>query len=108
MNKWSIYAAALILINAVSRAYAQSITLPNPLGTDSLTNVVNKVTNGLLMVATPIVGIMVLIGGFRIMTAQGNKEHVEEGKKIITNAAIGFAIILLAKSVVVIIRQLLG
>lgn len=44
--------------------------------------------------------IMILIGGFRWMTAGGNEEKVETAKKILTAAIIGLIIVLLAWAIV--------
>jgi hypothetical protein len=51
---------------------------------------------------------MVMIGGFTILTAGDNPEKVNSGKRIITWAVVGFAIILMAGGVISLIGQLLG
>ena len=62
----------------------------------------------LLDIATPIVAIMVVIGAIQIMTAAGNSEKISQGKKTITYAVLGFAVLLLATSVVPILKSLLS
>jgi hypothetical protein len=43
--------------------------------------------------------LLLLYGGYTWMTAAGNEENIDKAKKIITNAAIGLAIILLSFSI---------
>jgi len=50
----------------------------------------------------------VLIGGFQMITAAGNAEKFSSGRKTILYAAIGFAVVLAAKAVVVLIKNILG
>lgn len=83
-------------------------TIPNPLNCDTLQDCVSKVIRGLLLLATPIVAVMVIWGGFQILTAGGDPEKFSTGKKTILYAAVGFAVILLAQGVVFIIQDVLG
>ncbi len=82
------------------------ITLPNPLACGDIPCVVGKIINILFDISIPIVAIMVLIGGFQILTAGGNEEKFKLGRKTILYAAIGFGVILIANSVVTIIQNL--
>ncbi len=84
----------------------QSFTLPNPLanlrctsGATGFACVVEKLADFLIIIGGPLVGIMVLIGGFYMVTAAGNPEKFSTGKKTILYAAVGFVVILLAKGV---------
>ncbi|MFH1534374.1 MAG: hypothetical protein ABIF80_00130, partial [Patescibacteria group bacterium] len=45
--------------------------------------------------------IMILIGGFKWMTAGGNEEKIESAKKLLTSAIIGLVIVLLAWAIVI-------
>jgi len=93
------------------RAQAQTTgggTLQNPLGNTTFEGVVQKIITGLLQIATPIVAIMVIVGGFMIMTAGGNSEKVKKGRDVVLYAVIGFAVILFAQAVVFILKDLLG
>jgi Type IV secretion system pilin len=68
--------------------------------------VLEKVLGLLLTIATPIVAIMVVIGGLQIMLGGSSPEKITSGKKTILYAVIGFAVILLASSVVPILTSL--
>jgi hypothetical protein len=104
-----MYALALAFASFALEAGAtdSDITLTNPLGSLTTGGLIERISTAVITIATPIVGIMVLIGGFKIMTAQGKAESIDEGRKIIQNAAIGFAIILLAKFTVDIVQSIL-
>lgn len=91
-------------------AYAATgdIGLKGPLDGVTFGDVVKKITEGLGQVAIPIVAIMVIVGGFMIMTAGGKSEKVTTGRNVILYAVIGYAVILLASVVVDILQNLLG
>lgn len=117
-----IFFGTLLLVSGVSTAMAQNInpappniqpgggqiTLSNPLGSQSFADVVVKIWGALFTLSIPIVSIMVMVGGYYILTAAGNEENLRKGRQTITYAAIGFAVILLAGGVVNLIRSLFG
>lgn len=84
-----------------------SICLTNPLGseTNSISDLLGKIITYLYQIAGPILGIFVIIGGFQMLTAQDNETKFAKGKKTITYAAIGFAVILIADGVNIIIKS---
>ncbi len=86
----------------------EQITLANPLGSQSLADIVSSILAALFTLSIPIVSIMVMVGGYYILTAAGNEENLKKGRQAITYAVIGFAVILLANGVVSLIRQLLS
>lgn len=87
---------------------ATSFDVPNPLQSDSLLELINSVINVLIILAAPITVIMVVYAGFLYVTSAGNEEKVKTANKTIAYAAIGFAILLISKSVVVIVEDVLG
>jgi hypothetical protein len=90
---------------SVAAAGQQPLTLPNPLGCGSLGCATNSIINLIYTVAVPLCAIMVLIGGFQIMTSSGNPEKLSQGRSTILWAAGGFAVILLAKGVAGLVRS---
>ena len=92
-----------------------SITLANPLSCTSTTNssgapifcLLEKILLFLYNLAIPITVIMVLVGGFQILTAAGDPEKFSTGRKTILYAAGGFAVVVLANSVIAIIQSIL-
>ena len=90
-----------------SVAFAQ-VTLANPLAATDLNGVLANVNVFLLMIAAPLCGIMVVWGGFQMMTAGGNPEKFSEGRKTLLYAAIGFAVVIFASSVTPLIKSIFG
>jgi hypothetical protein len=100
----------LFLIQGVNTVFAQgssgNITLTNPLsGCSDLTCPATAVANFLFTIAIPICGIVILIGGFQMMTAAGDPEKFSKGKKTLLYAVIGFFVILIAGSVATLIKN---
>lgn len=87
---------------------AGGITIPNPLRLDTIAGVLDSIMTYLIMIGAPIVAIMVIYGGFQILTAGGEPEKFTTGRRTILYAVVGFAIILSAKGVTLILSQLLG
>jgi hypothetical protein len=85
-----------------------AINLPNPLACDDVQCVVQNIVRGILVIVTPIVVIMVLIGAFQILTAGGSPERVTKGRNTIFYAVVGYAIVLVAQGLVFIIKEVLG
>ena len=70
------------------------------LGTADLKETVINIIKLVLGLLGLIAVIMVIYGGFLWLTAGGNEENVEKGKKVISAAVIGLIIILLAWAIV--------
>jgi len=75
-------------------------------GTVCLLNSVNKIFNWIFVVIVALVGIMVIIGAFTIITAGGSAENVGKGRNYILFAMIGMVVALLAKVIPAIVRTL--
>ena len=94
---------------AVGGTPGPSVSLINPLGKDStFLTIANKIIDFLFNIAIPLTAILVLVGGFQMITAAGSPEKFSAGKKTILYAAIGFAVVLLSKGVVGLIQSLVG
>ncbi|MBI2622951.1 MAG: hypothetical protein HYW65_00025 [Candidatus Liptonbacteria bacterium] len=98
-----LIAAALGWMTVVPFAHAADVALTNPLGADNLKDVIDKVAPTLIAIAAPIATIMVIYGAFLMITSGGNDERISTGRKTILYAAIGFAAVLLASSIVPVI-----
>ncbi|MCK4781839.1 hypothetical protein KAS79_02860 [Candidatus Parcubacteria bacterium] len=62
-----------------------------------LLNTIYGITNLIFIILMAISVIMILAGGFTILTAGGNAEQVGTGKNYITYAVVGIAVALLAR-----------
>ncbi len=82
----------------------------NPLGSGCVDAgcIATKIIDILTGIATVLVSVMVLWGGFQILTAGGDPDKVRTGGKTILYSAIGFAVVLLAKGAVAIIKSIVG
>jgi magnesium-transporting ATPase (P-type) len=69
---------------------------------------VNNIISFLLTLALVLVPMIIIIGAYFIMTAGGDPGKVAKGKNIIIYSLIALAIILLAKSLVAIIKEIFG
>lgn len=86
------------------------ITLSNPLGgnCNDLTCPAQAIINFLFTIAIPLCAIMVLVGGFQMLTAAGDPAKFSNGRKTILYAVAGFAVVLIAGGVATLIRNTLG
>jgi len=66
----------------------------------------------IINIATPIAVIAVVLllvyGGFMMMTSKGDPDKLQEAKQVITNAIIGFVVILLCVAILLLISNTLG
>ncbi|MDD5749402.1 MAG: pilin [Patescibacteria group bacterium] len=73
----------------------------------NLFTIVAGVINGLLSLLGMLFTVLVIYGGFKWMLARGNSQQVDEAKKVISNAAIGLAIVVLSYVIVYAVLQVL-
>ncbi len=69
----------------------------------TLAELVSEVLKILLTLSGVVAVVFIVLGGFRYMTANGNEEQAEKGRKSLINAIIGLAIIILAYTLVSVI-----
>lgn len=86
---------------------AQPMEIQDPLGNSSVIAIINNVLNFLIFISVPILALMILIGGFQILTAREDPKKLENGKTTIKYAVIGFVIILISKGVALVILNIL-
>lgn len=84
------------------------LTLANPLGSNSIIKIISNVLDWLIIYSIPILALMILIGGFQILTAKDSPEKVASGRKTIQYAVIGFIIILISKGIALILLNIIG
>jgi len=89
-------------------ALAVPIEIPNPLGATKLEDIIDNLINFIFTIAIIVVPLMIIIGGFLLATAGGNPQQIDRAKKLILWTLIGLAILLFAKGIVSVIKQLLG
>lgn len=95
-----------ILGGFYEKTSADTFTITNPIACGDYGCVLDKITTFLVYIGAPIATIMILVGGFMMVTAGGDPEKFSKGKKILLYAAIGFVVILAAGSVPKVIQSL--
>ncbi len=100
----------------VEKVYAQSLG-------SSLGDQLNKIVDGtvadekglvrtIVSIAVPLgvisVVLLVVYAGYLLTSSQGNPDKIKEGKEIITNAIIGFVVVLLSVAILILISNTLG
>ncbi|MBI2010940.1 MAG: hypothetical protein HYS89_01770 [Candidatus Colwellbacteria bacterium] len=86
----------------------EKIKLENPLEVGSVEEVLDTIAGFLFTISIPLLTVMILLGGFFILTAAGNPQRLQKGKQIIVWGIIGFVIILLAGGVSTLVSNILG
>jgi len=106
----ALFAVGITMTGGVALAVTSTtgINLVNPLSCSDLVCVAQNIVNFLWLLAIPLCTIMMLIGGFQMMTAAGNPEQFSNGSKTLQYAAIGFVVVLLAGGLVTFIKSLFG
>lgn len=80
--------------------------ITNPLGQNgTLFAIFGRIMEGLVLLATPIVVLMVIYAGFLFVTAQGNVEKLTTAKRAITYALIGAVILIGAEAIAIFIQN---
>lgn len=95
-----------LALSLTSLAKAQgSVTLPNPLGTgvNTVGDLLKMFVSGLVMFSTPVVILAIMYAGYLLLSAQGDPEKLIQARHTIFYALAGYAIILLADGIVIII-----
>ena len=86
--------------------YADVIIKP-PINATSVEAVIGGIVDWVYKIALVVAPLMIMIGGFYLITAAGDPEKVNTGKKIITWTIVGIVVVLLATSVKSVIEGLL-
>ncbi len=99
----------LVLVIAPLAASAQ-LNIPSSGNTglpedSNISNFILRIINILLAIVGLIAVLFLIIGGFRYITAGGNEETAESGKKTIINAIIGIIIVILSFVIVRVIAN---
>lgn len=80
----------------------------NPLKFNSIGDLINYVADALLILGLPIATIMILYAAFLFITSGGDEDKVKKAKQAITYAIIGIAVLLVAKGVALVLKDLFG
>lgn len=85
-----------------------SVSFPNPLAANDITDLVNTIATWLLGIGATIAVIMVLWAAFLFMTSGGSEKKVTQARQTLWYAIIGLTVLLLAKGVALFIQNVLS
>jgi len=88
--------------------FVYGIEFDNPIEKSDLKEVIEGIVDWTYKIALVVAPIMIMLGGFYLITAAGNPDRIQTGKKIITWTIVGIAVVLLATSFKVVIESILG
>ena len=116
MMRFQTTAFTLILVMLVVApalsVFAQVVTPPveitNPIGTTSITDILNALINFALLLLPPLSTLMVLWAGLLFMTAGANADRLAKARTALVWALVGIAVVLLSKGAQLIIADLLS
>lgn len=111
MERLRLFTSLLVIvgISLPVLALAVDFSIPNPLGDkDDFGDIIQMVSDGLLQIAIPVAVIMIVWGGFNLLTSRGDQGKIKRGKDILTWTVVGLAIIFLSSGLVDFIRSILA
>lgn len=82
--------------------------IKNPLQAGTIPEILNAIASFLYALALAVVTVMVLWGGFQILTAAGNPAQIDKGKQTLLWAVIGTVVILVAGGIADLTANILG
>mgnify|MGYP001573995712 FL=1 len=99
----------VLAADTLERKKSTGARLDNPLGEGStIISIISNILDWLIIYSIPILALMILIGGFQILTAKDSPEKVKSGRATIMYAVIGFVIILISKGIALILLNIIG
>ena len=75
---------------------------------DAVTETIKNITNYISFLAGLLAVLFVVVGGVMFTTAGGSENQVGTAKKMITYAAVGLAVVLVAQGITSIVRSLVS
>lgn len=89
-------------------ALAQTVTIDNPLTSNSIMELVAQIADWLLKIGLVISTIIIIWAAIVFMTSGGSAERVTTARKTLWYAIIGIVILLLADGVAIFVKNFLG
>jgi hypothetical protein len=109
LPKTKIALLAILAFSLLLISISSAIDIENPIAsTSDIYTLVIKILNFLIILAIPLTAILVIYAGLLYITSAGNAEKIKTAQKTLIWALIGFAIVLIAKSVPAIIQEFLS
>ena len=96
-------------MNLLTKVYAQNTEVQKPsIGINSLADAFALAINVVMGVGISLTIIFLILGGIQYMTAKGDQKAAQEARTSLTNAVIGFIVVIGAFTIRTILLNLLG
>lgn len=98
----------------VGKVYADSLgseiagSVGNLEGSTDQNDLVSNIVEIAIPLAIACAVLLLIYGGYMLMSSQGNPDKLQEARSVITNAIIGLLVILLSTAILVILSNTLG
>jgi len=107
-TKTNITLLSILIFVLIPMSITSALNIDNPLGkTSTINDLLLNIVGFLIVLAIPISMILVVYAGFLYITSAGNEEKVKKAQKALIWALVGFAVVLIARSVPTIITNML-
>jgi len=108
----AVGAAIFLFFSLIVPASAQTVPqptiyVPDPTGGQTFEQLLQAITVWLNRIAGPILMIILIIGAIQMLTSQDNETKFAKGKKTVTYAVIGAAVLLVANGIYYVVQSLL-
>ncbi len=100
-----VFLTVIVLLGLASFAFAQ-ITLPNPLNTSSIKDLLTNIANGIAGIIGSLAVIVFIWAGILFLTSAGNEQRLGQAKKATLYAVIGLAIALAGTALIDFIKTI--
>jgi len=87
---------------------AQRVEIRNPLSSNNILNLIDRIIVYIFTLAIPIAVIMYIIAGYRFITAAGDPAKVDTAKKMVLWVSIGLLVATASRGLVALMREIIG
>jgi hypothetical protein len=92
---------------ALAFAASGDVTIPNPIKSQTIPDLINNMVNYLIGIATILLPLAIIYSAYLFMSAGGDMEKVIKGRQALTWTIVGYMLILISKGVVMIVVSIL-
>jgi hypothetical protein len=104
----SSFDAAIAAVDDEMTKDPVDVKIKNPIKAGSIEEIIENVINFFFTIALIVCPLIIIVGGFMMVTSGGDPGKVETGKKMVYYALIGLGIVVLAKGFVLALKQILN
>ena len=111
LSFFSLLIGTAVLANKTSSVIVVEgavIKISNPITSKTLGKFMERIATFIGYVGIAMVPLMILIGAYYLITGGGDPERISTGKRVLWYALIGLAVIMFAKGLAYMVRDVLG